>query len=130
MRPSPKVRNLLVVCLLLAGALGVGVVFADAPASQAQEQNIQVIKINARKFEFLPAAITLKQGVPVILELTSSDVVMGFNVPDMKSRVTILPGVVTRIRLVPDKVGVFTFLCDIFCGDGHEDMNGTITVVS
>jgi heme/copper-type cytochrome/quinol oxidase subunit 2 len=26
-------------------------------------------------------------------------------------------------------IGTFTFLCDIFCGDGHERMQGTITVV-
>lgn len=125
-----RTGNLIVTSALLAGGLGVGAVFADAPTNQPQQQNEQVIKVNARKFEFQPAVITLKKGVPVILELTSSDVVMGFNVPDMKSRATILPGVVTRLRLVPDKVGVFTFLCDIFCGSGHEDMSGAISVVS
>jgi cytochrome c oxidase subunit 2 len=34
------------------------------------------------------------------------------------------------VRLMPDKVGTFTFLCDVFCGSGHETMNGTITVVA
>jgi len=54
---------------------------------------------------------------------------MGFNAPDLKSRVTIIPGVITRVRIVPENIGVFIFFCDIFCGDGHEDMTGTITVV-
>jgi cytochrome c oxidase subunit 2 len=35
---------------------------------------------------------------------------------------------VSRVRLVPDKVGTFPFVCDIFCGSGHEDMTGTIVV--
>jgi hypothetical protein len=35
----------------------------------------------------------------------------------------------TLVRFVPDKVGVIAFFCDIFCGSGHEDMSGTITVV-
>jgi cytochrome c oxidase subunit 2 len=32
------------------------------------------------------------------------------------------------VTLTPDKAGSFTFFCDIFCGDGHEDMEGTLVV--
>jgi cytochrome c oxidase subunit 2 len=119
---------------LMVGVMGIGAVLADTPPSQnpvvVANPGEQVIKVNSRKFEFLPGTITLKKGVPVVLELTSSDVIMGFNVPDFKTRATIIPGVVTRIRIVPDKVGTFTFFCDVFCGDGHEDMSGLITVVA
>jgi cytochrome c oxidase subunit 2 len=55
---------------------------------------------------------------------------MGFNAPDFGVRADIIPGQVARVRLVPDKVGTFTFLCDIFCGSGHETMSGTITVAA
>lgn len=34
-----------------------------------------------------------------------------------------------RARLVPDKTGSFVFLCDVFCGIGHENMSGKLTVV-
>jgi cytochrome c oxidase subunit 2 len=34
-----------------------------------------------------------------------------------------------KIRFVPDKSGKFTFLCDVFCGEGHEEMSGTLTVI-
>lgn len=114
------------IAVLLACVVGIGVVLADQPDKQSE----QVIKVNAHKFEFQPNGITLKKGVPVILEFTSSDVIMGFNAPDLKTRATIIPSVVTRIRIIPENIGVFTFFCDIFCGDGHEDMTGTITVVS
>jgi cytochrome c oxidase subunit 2 len=44
-------------------------------------------------------------------------------------RVDIKPGAVEKVRFVPDKIGNFTFLCDVFCGYGHEEMSGTIKVV-
>lgn len=93
----------------------------------AQEE---VIRITARKFAFLPGNITLKLGIPVVLEFTAMDVVMGFSAPDFKVRADLIPGQPTRVRLVPDKIGTFTFLCDIFCGDGHEGMSGLLHVVA
>jgi cytochrome c oxidase subunit II len=108
---------------LLLGAATIGL----RAAAQPEEQ---VIKILARRFTYTPNKLSLKQGVPVILELTSADVLMGFNAPDFDVRADIIPGKVARVRLVPDKVGTFTFLCDIFCGSGHETMSGTITVVA
>jgi len=108
---------------LLLGAATIGL----RAAAQPQEQ---VIKMLARRFTYTPNKLALKQGVPVILELTSADVIMGFNAPDFGVRADIMPGQVARVRLVPDKVGTFTFLCDIFCGSGHETMSGTITVAA
>ena len=88
----------------------------------------RVVKVRARKFLFTPAEIALKKGEPVTLELVTEDVFMGFNVPDLKVRSDIVPGKVMRLRFTPDKAGTFPFLCDVFCGDGHETMSGKITV--
>ena len=120
-----KKSHIVVITSLIFGLLGGTIAFADLPSSDGE----QVIKINAHKFEFVPNGLILKKGVPVILEFTSSDVIMGFNAPDLKSRTIIVPSGTTRVRIVPDMAGVFVFFCDIFCGDGHEDMSGTITVV-
>lgn len=100
------------------------------PASNAGEASTpeQVIKISAKKFEFIPNQITLKKRVPVVLELTSQDRAHGFNAPDLNARTAILPGKVTTLRVVPEKAGSFDFFCDIFCGSGHEGMNGKINV--
>jgi cytochrome c oxidase subunit 2 len=27
-----------------------------------------------------------------------------------------------------NKAGTFTFACDVFCGEGHDDMSGTVVV--
>ena len=88
------------------------------------------MRIAARKFVYLPQEVTLKKGVPVVLEFTAEDVVMGFNAPDFNVRADIVPGQPARVRFTPDKPGEFTYLCDIFCGDGHERMTGLLRVVA
>ena len=88
----------------------------------------KVIQVVAKRFDYTPSVIKLKKGVPVVLELTTKDVVMGFSAPDFSVRADIIPEKVARIRIVPDKTGTFTFVCDIFCGTGHEQMEGTIVV--
>src|ERR1700686_1497583 len=108
---------------LLLGAATIGL----RAAAQPEEQ---VIKILARRFTYTPNKLSLKRGVPVVLELTPADVLMGFSAPDFDVRADVVPGQVARVRLVPDKVGTFTFLCDVFCGSGHETMNGPIPVAA
>lgn len=100
-----------------------------AMTSFAEDQAEQVIKIQAKKFEYSPNKIRIKRGVPTILEFTSLDRVHGFTVPGLGGiRATIEPGKITHLRIVAPKTGTYEFYCDIFCGDGHEGMNGTIVV--
>jgi cytochrome c oxidase subunit 2 len=87
-----------------------------------------VIKITAKKFEFSPNQITLKKGVEAELDLTSLDVHHGFNCPDLGIRADIVLGSTATIKVRPDKTGTFTFFCDVYCGEGHSDMNGKIVV--
>jgi cytochrome c oxidase subunit II len=88
----------------------------------------QVIRISAKKFEYSPSEIRVKKGVPVVLELTSLDRVHGFNCPPLSIRSDINPGQITKVRFTPQKSGTFVFFCDVFCGEGHEDMSGKIIV--
>jgi cytochrome c oxidase subunit 2 len=110
---------------LLAGG---GLALAAAGVHVSAQTAERVIPVRTYKFAFDPSVIELKKDEPVILELTAHDVFMGFNAPDFHVRTDVVPGKATRLRLVPDKAGTFTFLCDIFCGDGHESMHGTLIV--
>jgi cytochrome c oxidase subunit II len=47
---------------------------------------------------------------------------MGFNLSDFKIRADMIAGRETVVRVTLDKARSFTFVCDIFCGNGHEDM--------
>ena len=87
-----------------------------------------IIKITAKKFEYSPNEITIEKGVPVILELTTLDRLHGFNCPGLSIRADIIPGKVNRVNFVPQNTGTFEFHCDIFCGEGHENMTGKILV--
>src|SRR5512144_2850087 len=80
----------------------------------------QVIQITAKKFEYSPKEITVKKGVPVVLQFTSLDRLHGFDCPGLKIRMDIRPGKVNTLRFTPDKAGTFPFHCDNFCGSGHE----------
>ena len=118
-------NTLWITAAALAAAAATGAYVAAQPVASGEP----VIKITAKKFEYLPHDVILKKGVPVILEFTTEDVFMGFNSPDLGVRADIVPGRTTRVRVVPAKAGTFEFLCDVFCGSGHEEMSGKVTVV-
>jgi cytochrome c oxidase subunit II len=63
-----------------------------------------------------------------VLRFTAPEVPMGANFPDFKQRIDIVPGAVATLRLTPEQAGNFVFLCDVFCGKGHEEMSGTLIV--
>ena len=109
------------------GAAG-AIVLSSAVALASAKPKPRAIKIVAKKFEFVPGEIHVKQGETVSLQFTAPEVPMGFNLADFKLRADIMPGKVTSVELTPDKAGTFTFLCDVFCGSGHEEMSGTLIV--
>jgi len=118
-------KRVLITGALLASALLTGlVIYTRANAVPAE----RVIHITAKKFDFSPDSITLKKGAPVVFEISSADREHGFNLRAFGVRTNVSPGKVTRVRFAPDKTGKFTFSCDVFCGDGHEEMTGTVIV--
>ena len=107
-----------------------GLLAATGGAAVFAQPKPRIIPIRAQKFTYEPSTLVLKLNEPVIFQLTSADVVMGFSVPDFKTRGTIIPGQTTEVPMTPDQVGEFIFLCDVFCGTGHENMEGTMRVVA
>jgi cytochrome c oxidase subunit II len=98
---------------------------AAATFAAAKERTIKIV---AKKFEFVPPVLHVKLGEPVLLELTAPEVPMGFNLADFHVRADVIPGKTATLRFTPDRAGTFTFVCDVFCGSGHEDMSGTLIV--
>lgn len=117
-------RALVLAGLLLAAG-------CSGPASSADQSAVDadVVRISAKKFEFVPNRITLKRGKTVTLELTSLDRKHGFLIPGLKLRADIPAGQSARVTLTPEKTGTFAFRCDLFCGGGHDGMTGVIEVV-
>lgn len=110
--------------LAAAAACAVGGLLARA-AAQGAPREIEVV---ARRFSFTPAEIVLKAGERAVLLVRSLDFVHGLNIPDLGLRADLVPGRVTRVELPPLPAGEVPFLCDNFCGDGHEGMHGRLVV--
>jgi len=102
---------------------------AAEPIAHEPASDERIIRIAASAFEFTPSEIVVEKGVPVTLELVSKDRHHGFKLPGFHQRAEINPGSVQRVRFIPDQLGTFTFFCDVFCGEGHESMSGTLKVV-
>ena|ERR1700679_3545700 len=87
-----------------------------------------VIAITAKKYEFVPSEITVKAGVPVVLQFQSADRKHGVSIPSLHLRTDINPGQPAELRFTPDTPGTYDFVCDVFCGSGHESMGGKLIV--
>ena len=112
----------LFIALLIGSSAAEGAVFIAKAAAPGE------IAIQASKFEFSPETVKVKRGQPVTFVLTSIDRIHGFKMPEFSVRIDIVPDQETRVTITPDKTGTFAFFCDVFCGDGHEDMAGTLIV--
>jgi cytochrome c oxidase subunit 2 len=73
--------------------------------------------------------ITVKKGQPVTIEISSSDRLHGFVLAAFGIRLDASPDGKNRVTFTPQQTGRFLFHCDVFCGDGHEDMEGHLVVV-
>ena len=120
-----KKRVLIASALLMISAIISGLTLHVRVNAYPAEKEIH---ITAKKFDFTPDTITLKKGEPVVLMISSQDRKHGFNLRAFGIRADVAPGGTAQIRFTPDKTGKFTFSCDVFCGEGHEDMSGTVIV--
>jgi cytochrome c oxidase subunit II len=115
--------------LLLAGAaLAVGGSLGGGLGRALAQSEPRVIELVARRFVYEPNEVVLKVGEPVVIAVRSLDFVHGMNIPELGKRFDLVPGMVTRIELQPKVPGVIAFVCDNFCGEGHEQMHGRFVV--
>lgn len=77
-----------------------------------------------------PEIITVQKGERVRLRLTSADVVHGFSIPKLGVDAGwVEPGKVQEIEFVAGQAGRYTYLCTVWCQDGHWRMRGILQVV-
>jgi cytochrome c oxidase subunit 2 len=61
-------------------------------------------------------------GRPVLLELTSHDVIHSFWVPNLHGKKDLIPGYITTLWIQADQPGIFRGQCAEFCGHQHAHM--------
>jgi len=124
--PGLERRRLLAHGAALAASACLGA-WATRVIAQAQPA-ARVIPVVARKFVFIPGEIAVARGESVVLEFSAPEVAMGFFCAELDLRALIIPGQVARVPWTPARAGRFDFICDVFCGDGHEGMQGHLLV--
>lgn len=111
----------------------------------AQDQQVQVIELKAKKYEFDPSPVHVKAGTKVQLKITAVDHDHGFKVTTVPNGAesNSKPGLIfdspqdcwqlkkgqtTTIEFVAQTPGTYPFRCCHTCGFGHRGMKSEIIV--
>jgi cytochrome c oxidase subunit 2 len=74
--------------------------------------------------------LVLPADQPVLLKMTSLDVIHSFWVPEFRVKQDLLPGRDTELRFTPTETGVYALRCAEICGLNHTDMVADVKVLS
>lgn len=66
---------------------------------------------------------------PVLIHLTSQDVIHSFKVLPMRVTQDVIPGMSIPVHFMPTQTGKFMLTCAQLCGNGHATMVGWLTVM-
>ena len=118
----PKLHKLLVLGVaFVAGAYIVS-------AQNAPSNSVQEFTVKAQKFEFSPSVIKVKRGDHVRLTVTALDAEHGFKLDKFHIERKAPKGESVTVDFTADQSGDFSFQCSHFCGMGHKNMKGRLTV--
>ena len=110
-------------------------------SSAGSTEQTQVINVTAKKYEFEPATIRVKQGARVQLKITATDHAHGFKVAEADANgkpglvfsapqdcTKIEEGKTETVEFVAQAPGTYPFRCCVHCGWHHRAMKGEIIV--
>ncbi|GAA0431878.1 ba3-type cytochrome C oxidase subunit II [Lentibacillus halophilus] len=72
--------------------------------------------------------IRIPKGSEVLFQITSTDVVHGFNAAGTNVNMMVEPGHVSRYEATLDNTGTYTIVCNEYCGIGHHQMYAKLEV--
>ena len=99
---------------------------ASVTGGADEPREIQVV---AKKFAFEPSRIEVTEGERVRLVVTSADILHGVEIKKFRVKKTVpRGGTVVTIEFTASAAGEYPILCSEYCGQGHDDMKGTLIV--
>jgi len=72
--------------------------------------------------------IKIPKGANVLFQITSKDVVHGFNIAGTNVNMMVEPGYISSLETKMNKTGVYTVVCNEYCGVGHHQMFAKVEV--
>lgn len=91
--------------------------------------SINVVMVAAR-YGFFPPVIEVPEDTPITFRMASADVLHGVHVPQTNVTSMIVPGYVSQVTTSIPNPGQYSFLCNEYCGLGHDQMWSRLKVVS
>jgi cytochrome c oxidase subunit 2 len=106
---------------------------------EAKQPNELIVNVTGRQFTWsfeYPAQkvqaneLVLPKDRPVEFRIHTKDVLHSFWVPEFRLKSDAVPGLTTKIRLTPDRIGRYQVVCAELCGIGHSTMRQNVRVVA
>lgn len=94
------------------------------------------IKVNGKKWVwafqyengYIDDTLHVPVDRPVILTMTSDDVIHSMYIPAFRLKRDVIPGRYTKLWFEATEAGTFDLFCAEYCGTKHSDMISTVTV--
>lgn len=133
----------LILPIILLTALAIPTVvitFDQSPVAEAEsDKDGTHIQVTARQFEWTFTydsgkeehnILILPEGEPVILHLSSEDVIHSFWVPALAGKTDLIPGKQMVYEIKNPEKGTYSGKCAEYCGIQHANMTFKVKVVS
>jgi cytochrome c oxidase subunit II len=106
---------------------------------EAKQPNALIVNVTGRQFTWSfdypsekveSSELVLPKDRPVEFHIHTKDVIHSFWVPEFRLKSDAVPGLTTKIRLTPNRIGHYQVVCAELCGIGHSTMRQNVRVVA
>ena len=73
--------------------------------------------------------MALPEGKPILVHLTSKDVIHSFGLYEMRVKQDAIPGLDIPVWFIPNRIGEYDIACSQLCGLGHYRMRGFLKIM-
>ncbi len=116
--------------------------YAVLRANEDTKKGEMTVNVTERQFAFefsypgldgktvVSSELYLPNDRPAVFKLRSLDVIHSFFVPEFSQKLDAVPGIVTIVRVTPNKLGTYPVECTELCGSGHSLMRSLVHVLT
>jgi cytochrome c oxidase subunit 2 len=106
---------------------------------EAAQPNELVVNVTGQQFTWTfgypsedvrSTELVLPEDRPVDFRIKTRDVIHSFWVPEFRLKSDAVPGLTTKIRLTPNRIGRYQVVCAELCGIGHSTMRQNVRVIA
>ncbi len=103
-------RHIALLCLVLGAAILAACTQGAArkPIGTPREQRLTVI---VKRYEFIPATLTVRKGRKVVIRFRSGDVAYGVRIPELGLAVRVPARGDAKLTFTPERAGTFAIRC-------------------